>query len=166
MCLETLSKNHDKYIGMAFNICRNEEHSRDVVQDAYLKIYDIKQKEPETDVTDLYVWMVIFNIIKDHYRRSKRIKEVSIENALHIAVKDNIVEFSDIEQMYLNRANEFRYLDRGLLVESYDKSLREIETEYKINYGYVYRTLDKTRKLILRDKHNELYKNKRLKHQK
>ena len=166
MCLEELSKNHDKYIGMAFNICRNEDYSRDVVQDAYLKIYDIKQKEPDTDVTDLYVWMVIFNIIQDHYRRIKRIKEISIENALHIAVTDNIIEFDDVEQMYLNRANEFRYLDRGLLIESYDKSLRTIETETEINYGYVHKALDKTRKLILREKYDKLYKNKRLKYKK
>jgi len=166
MCLEQLSKNHDKYIGMAFNICRNEDHARDVVQDMYLKIYDIEEKNPELIVTDVYVWMTIFTIIKDHYRRAKRIKEISIENALHVAVQDNIIEFDDIEQMYLNRANEFRYLDRGLLVESFDKSLRAIEIETDINYGYIHKTLDKTRKLILRDKYDKLYKNKRLKHQK
>ena len=80
----------------------------------------------------------------------------SRNRALHLAIEDNAIEFDDEELMYLNRAKEFRYLDRGLLSENYDKSLRDIENEFGINYGYIYKTLSKTRKLILRDKYDEL----------
>ena len=68
--------------------------------------------------------------------------------------------------MYLNRANEFRYLDRGLLQESYDTGLRAIADIINMSHYYVYKRLEKTRKLILREDYDELYNNKNIKHQK
>ena len=114
----------------------------------------------------MYVWVTIYNIIKDNHRLSKKFVKVPIENILNLSDPSTTLEFDDTETMYLNRAKEFRYLDRGLLIENYYKSLREIETDFKINYGYIYRILKKTRKLILREKYEELYSNNRLKHQK
>ena len=151
---------------MAYNLCQDKDYARDIVQEMYLKVYDIHQKNPEIEIRDVYVWVTMYNIVKDNYKQNQKYKRVPIENALQLCVQDNIVEFDDIEQMYLNRAKEFRYLDRGLLVENYDKGLRVIEEEFDINYGFIHRTLEKTRKLILRDKYDKLYNNKRLKHQK
>jgi len=57
-------------------------------------------------------------------------------------------------------------LQLGLLSESYDLSIREIADKYKfIDYGLIYRELDKARKKVLGND-IDLYKNKRLKWQK
>ena len=164
--LEQLSKKHDKWINMAFKLCKDSDYAQDMVQDMYLKMYDIGQKNPEAELRDVYVWVVMYTALKDKYRASSRIESVPIEEALHLAMEDNSIEFDDKDLLYLSRAKEFRYLDRGLLLESYNKSLREIEKEFDINYGYIHRVLDKTRRLILRDDYDNLYRNKRNKHKK
>lgn len=170
MCLNILAKKHDKYLSMAYNICKDYDYSKDVVQDAYLKIYEAEQNNPNIEIKDVYVWVVILNIIKDDSKKSKiKIgdsfvpKEISLEEAVNIAVANNDFEIDDKDMMYLERAKRFRYLDRGLLIQTYDKGLRKIEKEIGVNYGFIHRTLETTRKLILRDKYDKLYKNKRLK---
>ena len=164
--LEELSKKQDKWIKMALSLCQDLDKAKDIVQEMYIKMYDISQKNPETKIRDVYVWVVMYNMVKDDYNLQQKYTQVPIEYALNIAIEDETIEFDDTELMYLNRAKEFRYLDRGLLLENYDKSLRTIQKEFDINYGFVYKTLEKTRKLILRDKYDELYKNKRLKYKK
>jgi len=164
--LEELSKKQDKWIKMALSLCQDVDQAKDIVQEMYIKMYDISQKNPETKIRDVYVWVVMYNMVKDDYNLQQKYTQVPIEFALNIAIEEETVEFDDTELMYLNRSKEFRYLDRGLLLENYDKSLRTIQKEFDINYGFVYKTLEKTRKLILRDKYDELYKNKRLKYKK
>ena len=158
MCLERLSKKDDDWYRMALKICQDKDYAKDVVQDMYLQIYKYNLKNPQVEIKDVYIWVTIYNIIKDNFKLSQKYQKIPIEKALHIDCEDERVEFDDIEQMYLNRAKEFRYLDRGLLEESFDKGYRQIEKETGINYGFIYRTLKKTRKLILRDKFDELYK--------
>ena len=164
--LEQLAKKQDKWIKMSLSLCQDVDQAKDIVQEMYIKMYDISQKNPETKIRDVYVWVVMYNMVKDDYNLQQKYTQVPIEYALNIAIEDETIEFDDTELMYLNRAKEFRYLDRGLLLENYDKSLRTIQKEFDINYGFVYKTLEKTRKLILRDKYDELYKNKRLKYKK
>jgi len=66
----------------------------------------------------------------------------------------------------LEDCNKLSYLQLGLLSESYDLSIREIADKYKfIDYGLIYRELDKARKKVLGND-IDLYKNKRLKWQK
>lgn len=162
--LEELAKKNKKWLNMAFNLCGCEDYSKDLVQEMYVKVYDIHQKNPDTKIKDVYIWVVMYNTLKDKYKHEQKNQKVSLEFALNVAIKDKIVEFDDIETMYLNRAKEFRYLDRGLLLESYDKGLRVIQDEFDINYGFIHKTLSKTRKLILRDDYDKLYNNKRLKY--
>tara|TARA_R110000751_G_scaffold93304_1_gene182296 strand:- start:3509 stop:4009 length:501 start_codon:yes stop_codon:yes gene_type:complete len=162
--LEELSKKNKKWLKMAYNLCQDYDYAKEMVQEMYLKIYDHHIKNPGTPIRDVYVWVVMYNILKDKYKHDQKYIKVSLEAALHIAVEDGSVEFDDIQQMYLNRANEFRYLDRGLLTESYDKGLREVATLIGSSHYYVHKRNEKTRKLILRDDYDKLYNNKRLKY--
>tara|TARA_R110002096_G_scaffold47085_2_gene125966 strand:+ start:2880 stop:3401 length:522 start_codon:yes stop_codon:yes gene_type:complete len=164
--LEELSKKNKKWLKMAFNLCQDYDYAQEMVQEMYLKIYDHHIKNPDKIIKDVYVWVVMYNILKDKYKNSQNYIQVNLESALHIAVEDGSVEFDDIQQMYLNRANEFRYLDRGLLQESYDTGLRAIADIINMSHYYVYKRLEKTRKLILREDYDELYNNKNIKHQK
>lgn len=162
--LDKLAEKHNDWIRMAFNICKCSDYSKDVVQDMYIKMYEQDQKIENFNPRDVYVWVTILNIIKEDNRTKQN--QVTINECLNLATKDNIYEFDDDELMYLNRAKEFRYLDRGLLCENYDKGLRQVEKDTGVPYWFIHRRLEKTRKLILRDKYDELYKNKRLKYKK
>jgi DNA-directed RNA polymerase specialized sigma24 family protein len=159
--LEELSKKNKKWLSMAYNLCKDYDYARDIVQDMYLKIYDINQKYPEKEIKDVYVWTVMYNIIKENYRLNSKYRVVSLDYALNVAIKENLFELDDESLLLLNRADNLRALYRECLTHNYDKSIREIEHFSGVNYGYVYRALKKSRKEILGDRYEKEYKNKR-----
>ena len=177
--LEQLAKKQDKWIKMALSLCQDVDQANDIVQEMYIKMYDISQKNPETKIRDVYVWVVMLNILKSGdmnfgdgvsnksycIQENKYIK-VPIEDALYIAVQDNVFEIDDTDLMYLNRANDIRHLYRRVLEDNYDKSLRQIADDLGISHFPIHSYLKKARKLILRDKYEKLYENKRLKYKK
>jgi len=166
--LETLAKKHSKWLNMAFKLCQDHEQSKDVVQEMYIKMYDINNSNKALEIRDVYVWVVIRNIIISNYNEKQKHKMIPLDCLFNVEDSSSNFDYGldDKELLFLNRAKEFRYLSRGLLELNYEKGLRQIETETGINYGYVFRTLEKVRKLILREDYEKLYKNKRLKHQK
>jgi len=164
--LEKLSKLNKKWLKMAYNLCGDYDLSKDVVQEMYIKVYDKCNSNKDFVVKDVYIWAIIKNIIHDNYNREKKYKKVPLDALLNFKVENEDFELTDKELLYLARAKQFRYLNRGLLELNYDKSLREIAKETDINYGYLFKNLNKTRKLVLRDDYDRLYKNKRLKYKK
>jgi DNA-directed RNA polymerase specialized sigma24 family protein len=159
--LDELAKKNNKWLSMAYNLCKDYDYAKDIVQDMYLKIYDINQKYPEKEIKDVYVWTVMYNIIKENYRLNSKYQVVSLDYALNVAIKDNVFELDDESLLLLNRADNLRALYRECLTHNYDKSIREIEHFSGVNYGYVYRALKKSRKEILGDRYEKEYKNKR-----
>jgi len=164
--LEELAKKQDKWIKMALSLCQDVDQAKDIVQDMYIKMYDIHQKNPETKIRDVYVWVVMYNMVKDNYNLQQKYIKIPIEDVLHLSVQDNIVEIDDTDLMYLNRANDIRHLYRRVLEDNYDKSLRQIADDLGISHFPIHSYLKKARKLILRDKYEKLYENKRLKYKK
>jgi DNA-directed RNA polymerase specialized sigma24 family protein len=159
--LEELSKKNKKWLSMAYNLCKDYDYARDIVQDMYLKIYDINQKYPEKEIKDVYVWAVLCNIIKENQRVNNGFKIVSLDCILDVAIKENVFELDDESLLLLNRADNLRALYRECLIHNYDKSIREIEQFSGVNYGYWHRVLKKGRKEILGDRYDKEYKNKR-----
>jgi DNA-directed RNA polymerase specialized sigma subunit len=74
-------------------------------------------------------------------------------------------EPDDKQQELLTKANKLPFTQRELLGLNYDSSLRDIQSEFGINYMYVHRTIKRARETILGDNMNQ-YNNKRLKHKK
>ena len=159
--LEELSKNNSKWLKMAYNICGDYNYSKDVVQEMYLKIYENSLKNPDKVFKDVYVWQVITNIIKDNYKTNNKYKVVDVSILDNLAVEEyKEYELDDTDLNLLERFDSLRHLHKECIKHSYDKSLREIETMFGVNYGYVYRTQIQGRKEVLRDRYSE-YKNKR-----
>jgi hypothetical protein len=91
---------------------------------------------------------------------------VDIDLLHYVEDKKQIFEPDDYQAELLNKADNLKYIQKEYLEESYDRTLRQIGNEYKTNYGFVYRELDKARKEVLGSDYAEKYNNKRLKYRK
>ena len=159
--LEELSKYDSYFRKVAFNICKNTDQANDLVQEMYLKLYDTN-----TDIKDLkwYAIVTIKNLFIHSTKQKKFIELDLVENF----IIDDIDDFEpDDEQLrIINKVKSLKFVPRNLIKESYDKSYRQIEEEYNINYAYTYRECNKARKEVLGEDYKTKYPNKRLKWQK
>lgn len=141
--LEELSKKDKLWRRIAFAICKNRQLADDIVQEMYLRFH----RNPKDSATDFYVVLVIKSVFKNYLVTLKETSELNI----YIESNESFFEPNDEEQEILDR---FEALDcwrqKELLMESYDRSLREINKTYPlINYGYAYRQIKEAREQIL-----------------
>jgi len=157
--LEELAKKDSYWRKIALNISKDRMIADDLVNDMYIKLHDSTKQ-----INDFYVIIVIRNLFLDYVKAKKQ--KVSLDLFFNLAHNNEVLELNDYEVGLLEDCNKLSYLQLGLLSESYDLSIREIAEKYKfIDYGLIYRELDKARKKILGND-IDLYKNKRLKWQK
>lgn len=154
--LEDISKKDKYWRAIALNICKDKQLADDLVQDMYLKVNEI-----DKEVNDFYIITIINNLFIDVCRKNKN--ELDVSQLYNLVDKVYNYEYNDIDVTILERSNKLTWFQTKLLTENYDKSIRKIESEYNINYGYIYRELLKARKLVLQDDFEKLYKNKRFK---
>ena len=153
--IELLALKDSLWRKIALKICKDKMLSDDLVNDMYLKLYDCKK-----EINDFYVIRTIRNLFLDYIKQNNN---VSIELFYNFEEKNNTFEPTDYELSIIKSCEKLPYLQNGLLKESFDLSIREISEKYQhINYGLIYRELDKARKTVLGNDIS-LYKNKRLK---
>ncbi len=74
--LDKLAENHKKWIAIAYNMCKCKDKANDIVQDMYIKMYELNKKNPfqalkilkmaQMEMEDAYV--------KKRHRSSKKQK--------------------------------------------------------------------------------------------
>lgn len=155
--LEELCKHDEFFRSVAINISKDKALADDLVQEMYLLIHECDNiKNPK-----YYAIQIIKNLF---LKECKRTKAISIED-INQDFKDDVDYFNpdDSEQEIIDKAKRLSYPKKDLLIESYDKSLRQIQNEFKIGYMSTNRELKKARKEILGEDYKKLYKNKRRK---
>ncbi len=155
--LEHLSKKDKLWRQRALSICKCKDLADEIVNRTYLRIYNYNI--PIEKLTDAYVYSAIYNT---YILYCKEPKHISIDKFYDIKDQTESSEFSDEDLEILNKANELEWWQKQLLIESYDKSLRQIEKEFNINYVFVQRHTTKAQKQILGEDYRP-YQNKRLK---
>lgn len=157
--LEDICKKDKQWRRTATFICKNKAIADDLVQEMYLKVYKITKP-----INDYYIIFIIRNLWIDMCR--KKGMTIDIDKLFYIEDKKQIFEPDDFQSKLLDRASKLKYVQKEYLEESYDRTLRQIGDEYKTNYGFVYRELDKARKEVLGEDYAAMYNNKRLKYKK
>jgi DNA-directed RNA polymerase specialized sigma24 family protein len=157
--LEDICKKDKYWRTTATFICKNKTIADDLVQDMYLKVSTITKP-----INDYYIILIIRNLWIDMCR--KKGTTVDIDSLYYIEDKEHTFEPDDYEAKLLDKASSLKYVQQEYLKESFDRTLRQIGEEYKTNYGFVYRELDKARKEVLGSDYAEKYNNKRLKYRK
>ena len=152
--IKELSKKDKYWREVAFKFCKDKSLADDLVNDMYLKIM---HKEY---CNDFYVIFTIKHLWLTHTKRKKTC-------GLDYPIKDTSAEFEydDKEQKIIDKFNKLPFHQQELIVEHYDKSYRDIEKEFNINYAYAYREIHKGVRKVLGKNYKE-YSNSNLKYQK
>lgn len=180
MMLAFLSKKDSLWRSKALKICKCKDLADELTNLMYLRIYNYNT--PIEKLTENYVGWVIYNLFRDHckkkhdtrldYRFTPDTRNLMIdgvefdkyisEASILAHEEDTSYDFDDKDLEIINKANELKWWQKQLLVESYDKSFRQIEKEFNINYVFVQRHTTKAKKHILGEDYKP-YQNKRLK---
>ena len=129
--LEELAKKDNYWRKVAFNICKDRYLADDLVNEMYLKLYDCKKQ-----INDFFVIIVIRNIFLDLKRKKGTLH---LDDFYNLEADVNEFEVDDIDKIILDAYNELTFSERELILLANEMSLRDIEKEFNINYGFVYR---------------------------
>lgn len=163
--LEKLAEKNSKWLSMAIKLCGCEIKAKDMVQDMYIKVYELNQIDKAESYKDTFIWGVMYSTMLDDYRKKQRKfrgQNVSLDYVKELQENNEAFELDDDDLNLLNRAKELRYLYRYYLEKNYDHSIRTIAEINNVNYGKVHRKLKAAREHILKDDFHK-YKNKRKK---
>lgn len=146
--LKELSKKDKRWREIALNICKCKDLADEIVQRMYLRIYN---KNPDKEkLTEWYIITTLRNLFID-YCKEKR--HQSIETLYYLPDNQRDKTFTDEEvELLLIAKNELKWWERQLLIESYDKSLRQVEKDFNINYQFVNRHTKKARIIVIEHK--------------
>lgn len=112
--LEKLSENHKKWIAIAYNMCKCKDKANDIVQDMYLKMYELNKS-----VDDGYIYFVIRSIFIEEKRKQKEFTQ-DLETIEYLVNKN---EYNTLKQ-----SNTFEDLKK----ECYDKAYNKLEKHEKV----------------------------------
>jgi RNA polymerase sigma factor (sigma-70 family) len=153
MSLKTLSKNDELWRKFARKISGDKNTADDLVQEMYLKLCKV-----EKTLESFYVYMTMRSIFHDMKRknsdRKRTKKELLVDQEGFFDYYTDPVEVFEADDRQNRILEEFEKLpfhQKELILESYDKSLRGIEKEFNINYGFIYREIKKAREAILKN---------------
>ena len=130
--LEELSKKDALWREIAYKICRDRSISDEVTQEMYMRFL----RNPKESVNDYYVALVIKSV---YLNMLKTDKHISINEFHYIEDKQTDFEPNDEEYNILELIDGLSWTQKELLSEVYDRSYREIQDIYNINYGYIYK---------------------------
>lgn len=147
-----LSKKDAKWRQIAYNICKDKNLADDLVQEMYLRLNRYNITKP---INDYYIAVTLRNLFLSHCKRQKN---VSLDKLHYIEDNTTEVSLNDYEDKIIRiierlvKEDKLTWTQIELLQETVDKSLRECEAEFNINYGYIYRTTKEAKELILNSK--------------
>lgn len=135
MILQELSKRHKYWLSIAYNICKDKELSKDLVQDMYIKVYDVSQKRA-LEINDYYIVVILRNLFLDYCKENN--KNVRLDDCFNLETNEKEFEINDEQLKILNKLT---YLERELLKLNQTMSYREIQRQLNINYQFARRVI-------------------------
>lgn len=127
--LEELCKKDTQWRKIALKICKDKLLADDIVQEAYLKAYNLNK-----EINDFYFCMTIKSVYLDYLKQKKT---VSIENFYNFTTP----EVFELDDNQLKVIKECYWVAKDLLLMSEDKSIRKIAKELNVNYRFIYRII-------------------------
>jgi RNA polymerase sigma factor (sigma-70 family) len=138
--LEELAKKDAYWRKIAKKISKDDFIADDLVNEMYIKLHDCKKQ-----INDFYVIIVMRNLFLNQIKQNKT---VSIEEFYNLEYYESDFEVDDNDQEVLKAYNALSFSERELILLSSEHSLRDIEKDYNINYGFVYRKVKAAKEKI------------------
>lgn len=109
---------YNKYLGMAYSICKSNDIKHDLVSSMWLKVHEKK------NLTDRYAYVVMRNLFYDMVNDKK------------IVYTDELRAEEEVDDSLLERRKELNsmldeipYLEREVLLQHQEKSQRQLSRE-------------------------------------
>jgi len=139
LILKELAKHDKKWRQIALNICKDYDLAQDLVQEMYLKLMN------RTRFNDYFVAITLRNLFLDTLKKRKNVR---LEELHYLEDITKPFEANDEQQAVLDEFDKLDWVAKELLLERIDRSLREIQEIYNINYGYIYRQTKEAKEQI------------------
>jgi RNA polymerase sigma factor (sigma-70 family) len=125
--------NDDLYRSYAYKICKCHELKNDLVNDMYLKLDSILVKDPQKEVNNRFIYLMIRSIFLNDIKKNK---EFTVDNFPEVEQEEDVIL---CERITMDEVlSEMRFFDREILLKTQEKSLRKIALEVDCSYGYVH----------------------------
>ncbi len=147
--LEKLAENHKKWITIAYNMCKCKDKANDIVQDMYLKMYELNKS-----VDDGYIYFVIRSIFIEEKRKQKEFTQ-DLETIEYLVNKNeyNTLKqsntFEDLKKECYDQAyNKLEKHEKVIIHFSSTMGLREFARNSEISISLIQKTKRKLKKLV------------------
>lgn len=145
--LDKLAENHKKWIAIAYNMCKCKDKANDIVQDMYIKMYELNKS-----VDDGYIYFVIRSIFMEEKRKQKEFP-TEIENIDYYLSfnnkENNYNAFEDLKkECYDNAYKKLEHHEKVIIHFSSTMGLREFARNSEISISLIQKTKRKLKILI------------------
>jgi len=126
--LDELSKNNEQWLKIAYQLCKDKDTAKDLVQDMYLKLYQL-----EKEISVGYIYFTIKSIWLNQIKKNKEIPTEEI-----ISQEQSEYDFyNDAQtQIKIDLINEkiqnSDIVQKTIVKHSFEKGLREFNRKSKI----------------------------------
>lgn len=167
MCreLELLAKKHKKWVGYVCNMGSTEYYAEDIVQDAYIRIYEYIQKGVnidygDDDVNDFYFYMILRSLfVNEKNKKGLEYKEHLTEEDLNDELIKLKAEYQDVEMedAYTRLINKifkelgtWDFYSRNIFIAYFTSglSLDKLSEDTQIGRSSLYNSIRKYREVI------------------
>lgn len=133
--IEQLALHHQKWVNMARTICKDNYLADDLVSEMYIRL-----SNHDKEVNDFYVYLTIKHRYMDHMKEEKQY--ASIESATDISAEEEEILLS------IELPDCITWVEKQILLLRQEKSGREIEKQYHINFQKVHRIEKKAKEKL------------------
>lgn len=169
---ELVDRYMDKIVNFLYRYTGSREESEDVAQEAFINVYRSKHLYRDFGKFSSWFYRIAINIAKNHINKNKRLKTISINNAVNdneqdYEIPDNISSperdtDSSIESYYIQKAIESlnpKFREVIILRDIQDMEYEEICAVTKLPMGTVKSRINRGRE-CLKEILEHIYKQK------
>lgn len=119
----------DKYLSYAYTICKCHDRKHDLVNEMFLKLYDILENEPSKEISDGYIYLMLKTIFINGIRNKK---EFAVDMASFASITDNDQVLEDRNRLN-DMINKLPFFDREILLRCQETSRRKLAQELDVS---------------------------------
>lgn len=143
--LQKFVVNDEIYKSYAYKISQCHDLKHDLVNDMYIRLNDVLTKEPEKQISNGYIYLMIRSIFLDGIRKNR---EFCVSDFPDIA--DQGTDCLN-ERIAINgHLNKLSFFDREILLKTSETSLRKMAGELDINYQAIHQFKQKAFKKLIK----------------
>ena len=145
-------------------LCGSDDEAKDLVQDAFMKLYLAQEKGDNIKNTRSWLYTVLYNSFSSSFKRLKKFNDIATEKAYSEDIETDLSEEIEEREKYEIVRREIQLLKKEdksiLLLYGEGLSYREIAEIMNIGQSYVGSYILRARKRLikqLKKKYNELF---------